>query len=39
MPMKDKPKAVKAVKAGTEALNNTKDAIPGQIEMVKKHAK
>jgi hypothetical protein len=35
MPMKDKPKAVKAVKTATDALNATQAAIPGQLEMVK----
>lgn len=35
MPMKDKPKAVKAVKAATKALNATQAAIPGQLEMIK----
>ncbi|PCJ24600.1 MAG: hypothetical protein COA97_09475 [Flavobacteriales bacterium] len=35
LPMKDKPKAVKAVKKGTDALNATQKAIPGQLEMIK----
>lgn len=35
LPMKDKPKAVKAVKTATDALNATQAAIPGQLEMIK----
>ena len=34
-PKTDSMKAVKAVSAGTKALNATKDAIPGQLEMIK----
>ena len=37
-PKTDSMKAVKAVSAGTKALNATKDAIPGQIEMIKAKA-
>ena len=35
LPMKDKPKAVKAVKNATSALNATQAAIPGQLEQIK----
>ncbi len=34
-PKTDSMKAVKALNAGTKALNATKDAIPGQLEMIK----